>query len=812
MRSEVRVSLLTSTAIVSLLYAGGAFAQDESKPKSRSDTVTAIEEIVVTAQRRSENIKDIPISVTAFSQEAMDKQGVRNVNDIARLTPGVTFNKFGNLGSSISIRGISSSAGAPTVGVYIDDTPIQTRATIASGNFSSNSYPQIFDLERVEVLRGPQGTLFGASSQGGTVRFINRTPSLNDYSSYGRTEVASTRGGAESFELGAAVGGPIVQDKVGFRVSAWYRKDGGFVDHVDSVTGRVVNKNADEQRTFNARVALKFQASENLAITPSIFYQRTALDDTHSTWLPVNDVGPGKSGFVFQHTNPDKDVYGQAQPLAQPYYQNFVLPALKVEYDFGAVSLVSSTSYFRRNEHGINDFTAFEVPLWTTIFTGKTTVLPSNANDVATGFDLQRNKFFTQEVRLQSNAPGAALKWTAGVFYSRDKVQTFRSVQNTFLGGILSQAFGGSCAPAQCITAAFGVPLDQGRFLFVGNTTTYDKQLAGFGQADYALTPSLKITAGVRVSKTKFSFTNYAAGPVNGPPSPRTDVGDSSETPVTGKIGISYQKDGGDLYYASIADGFRIGGANVPVNNAGCQAGLAALGLTKVPERYTSDRVRSYEAGSKLAFADGRLRVDGSVFMINWKNRISNIAVPNGCPLSYTDNLGDSTSYGFNLGVDFVPVDNLVLGLQIGDAKSTFDSNFSPSKTQTKPTVSKGDALDGSRFTATLSAQYEFAVMGDSKAYVRGDWTYTGKNDRTPDLNPANASYDVENTATPALSTVNLRAGVYVGPAEVSLFANNVLNENYIVDIGAIGLGSPIHPGFITFRPRTVGLTASYRY
>ncbi len=811
MRFELRVGLLAPTALVSLLCASGASAQDKPKPK-KDEPVTAIEEIVVTAQRRSENIKDIPISVSAFSQEAMDKQGVRDVNDIARLTPGVTFNKFGNLGSSISIRGISSSAGAPTVGVYIDDTPIQTRATIASGNFSSNSYPQIFDLERVEVLRGPQGTLFGASSEGGTVRFINRTPSLTDYSSYGRAEVASTRGGAESFELGAAVGGPILQDKLGFRASAWYRKDGGFVDHVDPITGRVMNKNADEQRTFNARLALKFQPTEQLTITPSLFYQRTALDDTHTTWLPVNDIGPGKSGYVFAYTNPDKDVYGQAQPQAQPYYQNFVLPALKVEYDLGAVSLVSNTSYFRRNEHGINDFTAFEVPLWTTIFTGKTTVLPTNPNDVATGYDLQRNDFFTQEVRLQSNDSNAALKWTAGVFYSHDKVQTFRSVQNTFLGGILSQAFGGTCTPAQCIEVAFGVPLDQGRFLFVGNTTTYDKQLAGFGQADLALTSHLKVTAGVRVSKTKFSFSNYAAGPVNGPPSPRTDVGQSSETPVTGKIGISYQTDKGDLYYASIADGFRIGGANVPVNNAGCQAGLAALGLTKVPERYNSDRVRSYEAGSKLGLADGRLRVDGSVFVIQWKNRISNISVPLGCPLSYTDNLGDSTSYGFNLGIDYAPVDNLILGLQLGDAHSTYDSDFSPSSVQTKPTVSKGDALDGSRFTATLSAQYEFKVMSDHKAYVRGDWTYTGKNDRTPDLNPANASFDVENKAMPGLSTVNLRAGVYIGVAEVSLFANNVLNENYILDIGAIGLGSPIHPGFITYRPRTIGVTANYRY
>ena len=808
MKVRVRTSLLASTAILVAFAADGALAQ--TKP-SRAQTENVLEELVVTAQRRSENIKDIPISVSAYSQEKMDKQGVRSVADIARLTPGITFAPAQGLGTSISIRGISSGAGAPTVGVYIDDTPIQTRATIASGNFSSNTYPQIFDLERVEVLRGPQGTLFGASSQGGTVRFINRTPSLTDYSAYGRAELASTKNGAESYEAGLAVGGPIVQDRIGFRASAWYRKDGGFVDHVDNFTRRVVDKDADEQRTFNARLALKFQVTDNFAVSPSVFFQKVDLDDTHAIWRPVRDTGPGGSGYVFEYTKEDKDIYGQAQPLVQPYHQNFVLPALKMEYEGNGFSLISSTSYFRRSEHGINDFTAFEVPLWTTIFTGKAVVLPTNPGDVAPGADQQRNRFFTQEFRIQSNDPDARLKWTGGVFYSRDKTETFRSVQNTFLGGLLSKALG-FCTPDTCLQAVFGVGPHEGKYVFVGNTTTIDEQLAGFGQVDYKLTDNLTLTGGLRVSRTKFSFENYAAGPVNGPPSPRVDTGDTSETPVTGKIGLSYKSDRGDLYYASVADGFRIGGANVPVNNAGCQAGLAALGISKVPEEYTSDRVRSWEAGSKVSLADGRLQLDGSVFYIKWTNRISNIAVPLGCPLSYTDNLGDATSYGFNLGVDYMPVDGLTLGLQVGDAHSTYDADFSPSSVQTKPTVSKGDALFGSRLTATFSAQYEFPIWGDNQAYVRGDYTYTGKNDRTPDLNPNNASFDIENVAAPALSLVNVRAGVYLGDAEISLFANNLFNENYLSDMGAIGLGSPIHPGYLSFRPRTIGITASYRY
>src|SRR5450432_268440 len=196
-----------------------------------------LEEIVVTATRRTERLQDVPISVSAFSQEKMDVQGLRNIDDVTRLTPGVAFSRNGtgssanynDENSDISIRGIDSQAGTSTTGIYIDDTPVQSRHI---GFGAVNVFPALFDLDRVEVLRGPQGTLFGAGAEGGVVRFITPQPDLTKGSGYLRSEVASTKSGDASYEMGAAAGGPIISDVLGFRISASFRRDGGWVDQI----------------------------------------------------------------------------------------------------------------------------------------------------------------------------------------------------------------------------------------------------------------------------------------------------------------------------------------------------------------------------------------------------------------------------------------------------------------------------------------------------------------------------------------------------------------------------------------------------
>ena len=232
------ISVTLALAVMGL-GAGSAAADTPSSTPAVSGT---LDEIVVTSQRREERLQDVPISVSVFSQALMDAQGVRTVDDLSRLTPGVSFTRGAvnnnSDSSDIAIRGIDSTAGAATTGIYIDDTPIQSRH-LSFGTF--NAYPALFDIERVEVLRGPQGTLFGSGSEGGTIRFITPEPGLQKYSAYVRSELAETAHGDPVYELGAAAGGPIVADTLGFRASASIRHEGGYIDRVDWHTGNVVD-------------------------------------------------------------------------------------------------------------------------------------------------------------------------------------------------------------------------------------------------------------------------------------------------------------------------------------------------------------------------------------------------------------------------------------------------------------------------------------------------------------------------------------------------------------------------------------------
>ncbi|MFO1465477.1 MAG: TonB-dependent receptor plug domain-containing protein [Steroidobacteraceae bacterium] len=232
-----------------------------------------LEEIVVTAQRRTERLQDVPISVSVMSQAAMDAQGTRSIDDVARLTPSVNFtrgtvnNNFES--SNIAIRGIDSSAGAATTGLYIDDTPIQSRH-LSFGTF--NAYPALFDMERVEVLRGPQGTLFGAGSEGGTVRFISPEPNLTKSSIYGRAEAAGTQHGDPVYELGVAGGTPLIQDSL---PSGPASRDGTKAATSTATTGHQhACRQARQFQQDHHGARLKWAATDSLTVTPSVSYQK----------------------------------------------------------------------------------------------------------------------------------------------------------------------------------------------------------------------------------------------------------------------------------------------------------------------------------------------------------------------------------------------------------------------------------------------------------------------------------------------------------------------------------------------------------
>src|SRR5277367_4079827 len=447
-RFTLRVSsqmllLRTLLAVCSGVCAATASFAYDAAADTDTAAAPALEEIVVTATRREESISRVPISITAMSQEMLDTKGIKDFADVARFTPGVSFDAGQT--NQISIRGINSSGGSGTTGIYIDDVPIQVRNL---GFNSDDALLKVFDLERIEVLRGPQGTLFGAGSEGGTVRYITTQPSLTKTSEYAKAETSYTEGGDMSYEVGVAAGGPVIDGTLGVRASVWYRRDGGWIDRVDPTTLQTVDKNANHDETIVMHLAALWQPTDYLSITPSIFYQ-----DSHR-----NDV----TIYSPNISDPSENRYFSENPTARPEPDQFYLPALNIQADFGPVKLISTSSYFHRDEISGYDGTLYNLGYYQTLgsadfplLDGSGVHLPpglTNYRAPATVTNQQTN--WTQEFRLQSTDPTARLTWTAGVFYSQNRQFSLEEIHDPMADAFFLQEFG------MPIATFFGTPLN----------------------------------------------------------------------------------------------------------------------------------------------------------------------------------------------------------------------------------------------------------------------------------------------------------------------------------------------------------------
>jgi iron complex outermembrane receptor protein len=759
-----------------------------------------LEEIVVTATRRTERLQDVSISATAFTQERIDAQGLRSIDDLTRLTPGVTFQRDGNTSagnfndedSDINIRGVDSTAGTSTVGIYIDDTPIQGRHI----SFTSfNAFPALFDLERVEVLRGPQGTLFGAGSEGGTVRFIQPAPDLHTESTYLRSELATTRGGGATYELGGAIGGPVIDDKLGFRLSASFREDGGWVNHVNYANNAITQSHANYLDTVVIRGALKWALSDTLSISPSIYYQQLRLGDTSSYWPSLSNP----DGASFENGN------AQRNPSTDPFY----LAAVKIDWDAGGAHLTSNTSFYSRRQHSISDYTQFDRALF-----GLT--LPPPSGDLGTSHDADSQDNFYQEFRLQSVDATARFVWTTGLFFARLNENTTETVFDPNLDAEFNAA-----------NAAFGVtlctpqaPCPNGEILVQPVSRIIDTQYALFGDATWKFADAWKITAGVRASHVRYSGDLVYYGPFLSPDSgvlsPLVGVGSNSETPITPKAVLAYQPDQRSLLYLSASKGYRPGGINGQLSSL-CADNLTSIGLAAGPGLYAADSLWSYELGTKNSLAGGRMQVNASVFFINWNNIQQAVYLP-GCGQNFVENLGKVQSVGGEIELQARPADALLLDLSVAhvDAKYTHTVCGGPAPctgagAAASPVVTAGDRLPGAPWTFLASAEYAFPASSGRKPYVRIDYQYaTAQVALQPIQDPNNGVSDPTYTGLPLIRDLSLRAGLRFGGFDLSLYAQNLTDSHPVVshtqDTGSSGL-------FFnhTVRPRTIGLTATYR-
>src|ERR1700680_3935770 len=296
-------------AALALLAGAPGASRAQEQTQGSEATGAPLQEVIVTATRREESLSRVPISVTALTQEGLDDRGVKDFSEVARFTPGVNFDNSGT--NNISIRGISGTGGAGTTGIYLDDTPIQMRALAFNPD---EALPKSFDIDRVEVLRGPQGTLFGAGSEGGTVRYITTQPSLTKTSIYSRAELSSTQGGDPSYEAGVAAGGPIIDGTFGARATIWFRDDGGYIDRINPISHALEEKNANYDHTVLVRLAALWAASERWSVTPSVYYQNRYRNDVESYW-PI-------------YSDPSRDRYVSANPTRRDSPDTFWLPGI----------------------------------------------------------------------------------------------------------------------------------------------------------------------------------------------------------------------------------------------------------------------------------------------------------------------------------------------------------------------------------------------------------------------------------------------------------------------------------------------------
>jgi iron complex outermembrane recepter protein len=801
----IRPSLILASAAILSPCASATDAQAETAADLSAP------DIVVTANRREQALDSLPASDKVFTSTQMEALGAKNVADLVRYAPGVTYDYTTN---TISIRGISSAAGAGVTGIYIDDAPIQMRTLDFNSN---NALPPVFDLARVEVLRGPQGTLFGAGSEGGTIRYITVQPSLTNFSGVARAEVAFTQGGAPTEEAGAAVGGPIIGDTLGFRLNAWARRDGGWIDQVDSATGLSIQRNANATDTQQFRAALSWAPSARLLITPALTYQDRDHKFYDQYWVALS--APRDNRFV--SGTPDKMVD----------QDRFVLPTLLAQYDFDGAQFTSSTSYLERHED-VNGYsgTLYDLSYFQQLIDPSQpggpvdpafNPCPACRSDLyplltADGINLpglpdfrvdatitNKQFNFTQEFRLQSTDPSARLTWLVGVFLADQKQHSTDKGVDPGLPALAQYLFG------ETMDDIWGMGLPASNIEYINDTISHDRQAALFADATFAITDTVKLNGALRYAATHFEFTNYSDGPLNF--GRAGGGGQQDEQPLTPKIGVSYQPSVDDLFYVSAAKGYRIGGANAPFPQSICQADLDALQIASVPESYKSDSVMSYEFGARNRLLGGRMTSAFSVFHAQWSN-IQQSNYLTSCGFQYTANLGEAVSNGFDLEAHLRASAALQLDVSLGYTDARYSATTRSGASPAAPIlVAKGDSLGSPRWALALGGQYDFTIL-DQAAFVRADYAFSsGDPRRLPSRDAATTSYDPSLTAQPKTEFVSARAGTTIRRAEASLFVENLFDAHPQINLNHLDQYTLLFEA-TTFRPRTVGLSVVVRY
>ena len=761
------------------------------------------EEMVVTARKREESVQEVPMSIVAPTEHELRDRGAETIEDIAANVAGFTVQNLGPGQSQVAMRGVSAGqivrdqpGVKEQVGVYLDES------VISLSLFTPDI--DLFDLSRVEVLRGPQGTLFGSGSLSGTLRYITNQPKIGISESIGEVSLNSISDGGIGGSAKYAGNIPL-GDAAAMRVVAYYTQYGGYMDAVQPDLR--INDNVNSGSRIGARLALRFEPNPQLRITPRLLYQEVDMDG----WNRVDVFNILANPFTT--TRPavslgERELFTQ---IDEPVTDEFLLGDVNIEYDFANdLTLTSITSYTDRDVLVVRDagaltssITGGSIGLGANIYT-----LDSPLDDATTAQSL------TQELRLAGSAPRT--EWVVGGFYS----STDRDYGQSLLVSGFETLSGISTA------GNFGAARD---VLFYSDLSYTFDQLAIFGEATFSVTDRLDLTGGLRW----YDFQEDRVQTFDGIfADPGTTTGSSSASGVAPRLVASYRLNDATRLNAQISKGFRLGGINDPLNVPLCTPqDLVTFGGR---DTWADEELWNYEVGSKSTIAGGRGAFNAAAFYMDISDLQATVTAGS-CSSRVIFNVPKARSTGVEVEFEIAPNDNFDFALSAtalsSELRSTLTSTDAAGNVSVVAGIEEGNRLPTvPEFQAAAAATYRWQMAAGRAGYFTGVYQHVGSRytqigDQAAGFGTVNLNSFApnniggpftQNTFTfdpelPAYNIINLRLGFLVNNWDAALFVNNVTDE-----IAYLALdqerGTRARVGYLINQPRTIGISTRVNF
>ena len=762
-----KVKRLTLAAGVSALALIGSTSAGFTADK---DTV-GFEEIVVTATKRgAQGLMDVPIAIQAITGDNLRDRGVQDFADWAVSVPGLKYEDLGPGDKRIFMRGINS-IGASTTGVYFDEAVISGSNKEDGGG--RNVDIKLYDIQQIEILKGPQGTLYGASSMAGTIKMISNKPDLSEVDAYVNGTLGNTDGGGFNWGINAMVNVPLIEDKLGLRVVGWNDDRSGYIDNV-----RLGKDNINNEETYGGRVMLRLEASDNLTIDASVMIQRTDVGGT-SRVTPEGTIGHVPTDDLPTFQGGDLKTVSFTNDI---WNDDWEIYSLTAEYSMDHGSITATTNWFDRDLN----FNFDSTPIL--IFFG--VPIPAITHQP------QSRRVWSNEIRYASDW-GGPLQMVVGGLVQREKTKFEVQVIAT------DPVTGDPLGPWDPDTDALA---GTGNAFFGRTNIGSLNQEAVFGELSYDLSEKLTATVGLRYFHSRQKSAEVQTHPFGGFPDdnrPDPDPNDSSNNKLTTKFNLAYKVDEDTLVFVTASQGFRVGGLNA--------ASLPFI--AGVPRNYSPDSLWNYEVGLKTSFADNKVLLNVSIFQIDWSNMQTASKDTTGA-FQFIANAGPSRIRGIELDMTTRPADNFEfsIGGAYTDAVLTEDQPTNAAGNDLDVTFPgfKGDRIpNAAEFTFNASGQYTFDVTKEISGLFRVDYSWIGKS--MTEFRPKGAAADGFNPFSEEIggySNLNARLGMETEKWSANLFVNNLFDTRGIVDAIASDQDPLSH---LVTRPRTYGINVTWR-